>query len=372
MQSENKRSLLRLNNITLLQFKNYRSSAFHFTERIIGICGKNGIGKTNLLDAIYYCCFTKSYFTRSDSLNVHTGNQGFRLAATINRGEVLHEIVCILRETGRKEISVNGDGYEKFSEHIGKFPGVMIAPDDVQIITEGSEERRRFLDALLSQLDHTYLVQLISYNKILVQRNSLLKSFAETRRIDNSLLEVLNEQLSIPGTIIFEKRRNFLKDFIPLVKLFYQKISGEDYEVSLRYESQLLYASFESLLQQFRDKDLVLQRTHAGVHKDDLEINLRGNAFKNIASQGQRKSLLFALKLAEFEVLKNANGFPPLLLLDDLFEKLDQHRMQNLLEWVCTENNGQIFITDTHCERLKDHLKSLNVSYQLIELNVNG
>jgi len=280
--------------------------------------------------------------------------------------DVSHEIVCILRETGKKEIAVDGDGYLKFSHHIGKFPAVMIAPDDVQIITEGSEERRRFLDALLSQVDHTYLVELISYNKILTQRNSLLKSAAETRRLDNSLLEVLSEQLIIPGNIIFEKRKNFLKDFIPLVHNFYQMISGEKYDVTINYYSQLLNTSFDNLLHQLRDKDLSLQRTNGGIHKDDLEINLLGTAFKNVASQGQRKSLLFALKLAEFEVLKNCNGFPPLLLLDDLFEKLDQQRMHNLLQWVCSENNGQIFITDTHRERLEEHLSKLEVAFQLL------
>lgn len=244
----------------------------------------------------------------------------------------------------------------------------MIAPDDVHIITEGSEERRRFLDALLSQLDHSYLMELINYNKILQQRNSLLKSFADTKRIDNNLLEVLNEQLSQPGSRIFEKRNSFLKTFIPLVQAFYQRISGEEYQVNIVYDSQLINASFYTLFHQMRDKDFFTQRTNAGIHKDDLEINLNGYTFKSIASQGQRKSLLFALKLAEFEILKMTNHFPPLLLLDDMFEKLDELRMQNLLQWVCTENDGQIFITDTHCYRLQGHLDKLGVSYQLIQL----
>lgn len=244
----------------------------------------------------------------------------------------------------------------------------MIAPDDVQIITNGSEERRRFLDALLSQLDHSYLTALISYNKILQQRNSLLKSFGETNRIDNNLLEVLNEQLFKPGILIFEKRKKFLQDFIPVVQGFYQRISGQDYVTGIEYLSQLQHNSFDTLMHQFRDKDLIMQRTNAGIHKDELEITLNGTSFKSIASQGQRKSLLFALKLAEFEVLKNTNGFAPLLLLDDVFEKLDEGRMKNLLHWVCNENNGQIFITDTHCSRLTHHLNELEVPYQLIEL----
>jgi DNA replication and repair protein RecF len=300
---------------------------------------------------------------------VHSGDQGFRLAAAVEKENTHFDIVCILRETGKKEISVNGESYLKFSDHIGKFPAVMIAPDDVHIITEGSEERRRFFDALLSQLDHGYLMQLIAYNKILAQRNGLLKQFADTKRLDSSLLEVLNEQLVKPGAIIFEKRSSFLMDFIPLVHEFYKKISGESYIVSITYESQLQNTSFENLLHQLRDKDLALQRTNAGIHKDDLELTLQGNPFKTIASQGQRKSLLFALKLAAFEVLKKTNGFPPLLLLDDVFEKLDQKRMQNLLEWVCTENQGQIFITDTHRDRLAEHLDRLAVPYQAIIIN---
>jgi DNA replication and repair protein RecF len=352
----------------LTQFKNYPQANFQFTERIAGICGKNGIGKTNLLDAIYYLCFTRSYFSRSDLQNVSSGMQGFRLAGSFTAGEEPGEITCILRETGKKEFSYNAEAYTKFSEHIGRFPAVMIAPDDVQLISGGGEERRRFLDALLSQIDRSYLAALISYNKILQQRNSLLKSFAESRRIDAKLLEVLNEQLEKPGSVLFEKRKAFLSGFLVRVQHFYKRISGEAYNIMVVYESQLLHASYQSLFHQFRDKDLILQRTGAGIHKDDLEISLNGQLFKNMASQGQRKSLLFALKLAEYETLKANKGFSPLLLLDDVFEKLDHGRMQNLLEWVCKENDGQIFITDTHCDRLKEHLTTLDVPFQLINL----
>lgn len=332
------------------------------------MCGKNGAGKTNLLDAIYYLCFTKSYFTRSDAQSVLTGSEGFRIEANFVIHDTQYHLICILRENGKKEFSVNGEAYNKFSRHIGRFPCVMIAPDDIHIITGTSEERRRFLDALLSQLDHAYLLQLIRYNKLLQQRNSLLRSFADQQKINNSLLEVLNEQLEKPGMIIFEKRKNFLAGFITQVQEFYRRISGETYQVSIVYESQLVHSSLENLFHQFRDKDLMLQRTNAGIHKDDLEIHLNGSLFKNIASQGQRKSLLFAFKLAAFEVLKNASGFPPLLLLDDVFEKLDEARMENLLDWVCKKNDGQIFITDTHCERLQDHLDKLEVKCRMIGL----
>jgi DNA replication and repair protein RecF len=360
--------LFQLDRISLLQFKNYQQATFAFTERIVGICGRNGMGKTNLLDAIHYLCFTKSYFGKSDAQHVHLGKQGFRVEGSFTKAGTSLEALCILRENNRKEFSLDGEQYDKFSSHIGKFPCVVIAPDDVQIITGGSEERRRFLDALVSQLDHDYLLHLISYNKILLQRNSLLKSFADGKTVDNSLLEVMNEQLARYGTYIFEKRKSLLQVFIPLVLSFYQRISGETYEPEIVYESQLHDQSFDTLFTRYRDKDLLLQRTNAGVHKDDLDMRLQGTAFKNIASQGQRKSLLFALKLAEFDMLKKEKGFPPLLLLDDVFEKLDEKRMHNLLDFVGVQNNGQVFITDTHRERLELALVELHQAYQIVQL----
>ena len=360
--------MLRLNNISLLQFKNYPGAPFLFTERVVGICGKNGIGKTNLLDAIYYTCFTKSYFTKTDIQNVRTGTQGFRIEAGYTRNQQSDSVECIVRENGKKELLLNGTPYTKFSEHIGRFPCVMIAPDDIQIITDGSEERRRFLDALISQVDHGYLLQLISYNKILQQRNSLLRQFAESGRSDHNLMDVINEQLSKPGNQIYQTRKKVLKEFVPMAQTLYQQISGESYDVKVEYESQLHHASYETLLFEFSEKDLFLQRTSAGIHKDDLAVTLDGNPFKTLASQGQKKSLLFAFKLAEFEYLKQHGGFPPLLLLDDIFEKLDEFRMQNLLQSVCVQNDGQIFITDTHCDRLHTHLHKLSVPFQLIRL----
>jgi len=360
--------VLRLNNISVYQFKNYFSQKFTFNERIIGICGKNGRGKTNLLDAIYYLCFTKSYFSRADQANVFQSASGFRVAGNFTLNEDPAEVVCVLRETGKKECLLNGRIYEKFAEHIGKFPCVLIAPDDVQIITAGSEERRRFLDALLSQLDAEYLRRLMEYNRILQQRNSLLKSFAENRRFDQSLLDVLNDQLVRPANFIFGWRKKFLEGFVPLVKQHYTKISGEEYVVEVTYESHLLNDDFAALLKRMQEKDLVLQRTTAGIHRDDLYFSLNENAFKNMASQGQRKSLLFALKLAEFESLNQHKGFPPLLLLDDVFEKLDAGRMHNLLEYVCCNNQGQIFLTDTHCQRLQSSLSELGVTFEIVEL----
>ena len=356
--------MLRLSNISLTQFKNYSFSTFHFNERVIGICGLNGRGKTNLLDAIYYACFTKSYFTKTDAMNVLFNSDGFRLEAHFDD----QKVVLIHRLTGKKELLLNDTPYDKFSKHIGKFPAVMVAPDDIELITGGSEGRRRFLDTVISQVDEEYLQQLILYNKVLQQRNSLLKRFAEQSSADWPLLEVLDFQLVTPGKYIYQTRRNFMQLLMPLANDLYSTIARQNEAVALEYESQLHSKSFEELLLQNREKDLVLQRSNGGIHKDDISFLLNGQVFKNIASQGQRKSLLFALKLAEFQLLKSHKGFAPLLLLDDVFEKLDQDRMQQLLQWVCADNDGQVFITDTHKERLEDALNKLGTGYQVIEV----
>jgi DNA replication and repair protein RecF len=376
--------MLRLNAISLIQFKNYVNRSIPFSERIIGISGPNGVGKTNLLDAIHYLCFTKSYFTRIDGNSIMQGHNGFRLEGDFDIWGKAEKAVCVLRETGRKEFSINGQSYEKFSQHIGHYPCVIIAPDDIQIITGGSEERRRFIDTLLSQLDAGYLQLLINYNKILQQRNSLLRSLAETGvragrsgypDSNLSVLTVLDEQLAMPGEKIFERRKTFLVSFLPLVKQVYGEIAkqwamkeGQE-NVNLFYESELLQASFSELLQSNLSKDLATMRTCSGIHRDDLDFNLNDQPFKNIASQGQRKSLLFALKLAEMEILKKEKGFAPMLLLDDVFEKLDEERISNLLKTVCVGNDGQVFITDTNKERLKEHLAPLEQPFQLIELS---
>lgn len=363
--------MLRLNKIIITQFKNYKATSFDFKERIVGICGLNGLGKTNLLDAINYLCFTKSYFSKSDALNVQLNADGFRLQGDLTTcsSSEIQKVVCIFRNNGKKELYLNDIAYEKFSTHIGKFPCVIIAPDDIEMITGGNDERRKFIDTVLSQMDAGYLQQLIVYNKILMQRNSLLKQFAEQRQTDYNLLDVLDEQIIPPGKDIFAKRKLFCEQLIPIVKKFYNDIADSNEVIGLKYESQLSEVSFDVLLDKSREKDLVTQRSNAGIHKDDLSVQLMGRNFKNIASQGQRKSLLFALKLAEFDLLKLNKGFAPLLLLDDVFEKLDHKRMQNLLQWVCVSNAGQVFITDTHKERLEGSLRSFGKGVQIIELN---
>ena len=361
-------AMLFFRELMLTQFRNYVFDSFTFNQHVVGISGANGSGKTNLLDAIHYLCFTKSYFSRPDAQNVHQGMQGFRLQAAVTRQQQDFELLCILRENNRKEFLIDGDAYKKFSSHIGRFPCVMIAPDDVELISGGSEERRKFIDTLLSQLNEDYLKNLIDYTKILQQRNSLLKAAAEHNRLDDALLDILDEQLNERATNIYNRRNNFMQEFIPAVQQEYESIAGKGDEVQISYYSQLHHNSMQHLLRENRPRDLYLQRTGAGIHKDDLEFTMQQQTFKNIASQGQRKSLLFALKLAEFNIIKQYKGFAPVLLLDDIFEKLDAARMHNLLHKVCVQQQAQVFITDTHKDRLQGAFEQLGVGFELIEL----
>jgi DNA replication and repair protein RecF len=360
--------MLQLSSITLTHFKNYGITSFDFTEKVVGICGLNGKGKTNLLDAIYYCCFTKSYFSTTDILNIGFDKDGFRLEAHFKKNDLPQKVICINRGTNKKEFYLEDVAYEKLSKHIGLLPAVIIAPDDIEILIGGSEGRRKYLDAILSQLDAEYLQKLMVYNKVLQQRNSLLKRFAEQAKVDEQLLLVLDMQLIEPGNYIFEKRKIFTTELIPLVQDFYHQLANNAEAIKLNYDSKLFEASLKALLLKNRERDNILQRTNSGIHKDDISFYLNGQIFKNIASQGQRKSLLFALKLAEYQLIKKYKGFSPILLLDDVFEKLDDKRMNNLLHWVCNENEGQVFITDTHKERLLDAFVQLNVAGQIIEL----
>ena len=360
--------MLSLRNISLFQYKNYQNAEFSFDRRIIGISGQNGVGKTNLLDAIYYLSFTRSYFYKSDIQNVHHGASGFRINGVFDEGDKAETVTCILRETGKKEVMLNDEVYTRLSAHIGKFPAVIITPDDTRIITEGSEERRRYTDALLCQVDAQYLQHLIEYNRILQQRNQLLKALAEGATSDKVLLDVYDAQLMRTGTYIFVKRQEFFLNLLPTIKSIYISIAGSDDEVELEYVSDLLDSNYAEVLFKARQRDIALQRTHAGVHRDDIEIRLKERHFKSIASQGQRKSLLFAMKLAEYEILRASKGFAPILLLDDVFEKLDEERMHQLLARVAGPGNGQLFITDTHHQRIREHLDNLSADYALLPL----
>ena len=360
--------MVRLQQLSLVQFRNYIQKQFVFTDRIVGIVGPNGTGKTNVLDAVYYLSFTKSYFSRPDALNVHHAHEGMRVEGTYDiKGDCV-PITCILRENLKKEFYFDQEPYTKLSLHIGKIPCVMIAPDDVQIITGSSEERRKLMDSLLSQMHPTYLRHLILYNKVLIQRNSLLKNAAESGYIDPVLLETINEQLIENGNIIYTYRKELINKYLPEILSLYLHIAGQKDDIDIQYQSQLYQDSFDNLLNQSLAKDQILQRTNVGIHKDDLIITIQSQPFKQEASQGQRKSLLFAIRLAEWKLIKENKGFSPILLMDDIFEKLDEQRMIQLLDWVSHSTDGQVFITDTHKERVADLLGKYLDSYQLIEL----
>jgi DNA replication and repair protein RecF len=361
--------MLTLQELSLRNFRNYEDKKLAFRERVVGFCGPNGAGKTNLLDAIHYLCLTRTYFGRNDAGNVRFGEQGFRIQGQFSRQDHLFDVACILRENGKKEMQLNQDVYARFSRHVGQFPVVVVAPDDIRLITEGSEERRKMLDTILSQVDPEYLSQLILYTKIVQQRNSLLKQSAEQGRMDAELLAVLDGQLAGPAAFIHARRSTFLEHFFIEVRSMYAMISGSAETVSLVYQSQLHERDMATLLRASLEKDRYALRTTAGIHRDEIGICLDDQPFRQVASQGQRKSMLFALRLAEFNILCRYKGFPPLLLLDDVFEKLDAYRMHNLLYWACVQNTGQIFLTDTHGDRLRDALEKLNVAAQIEPLD---
>lgn len=368
-----------LQQLSLTQFKNYLLTEFRFDSRIVGIAGKNGVGKTNLLDAIYYLCFTKSYFTTSDLQLVERDSVGFRVAGLFDLGQPTPTpVTAVLRENGKKEISCGGQVYSRVSAHIGTIPAVIIAPDDIQIITGAPEMRRKMYDALLCQLDAQYLQNLMAYNKLLLQRNTLLKQMQENPGRLNDVLQVTDMQLAEKGSFIYEQRKTQLTPYLQEATNHYHKIAapkgqGQPDPVQLQYISEAATLppgpqAYLQKLQQGLAKDLLLGRTGFGIHRDDLQLLLHQSPFRQMASQGQRKSMLFALKLTEYEWLQRAKGFAPILLLDDVFEKLDHDRMQNLLHEVCAEKNGQVFITDTHRQRLEAAIGQTGIPYQIIEL----
>lgn len=357
--------MLRIDRIKLLQYRNYPVLETPFEEGITGFHGPNGSGKTNILDAVHHLCVTKSYFGRTDASNTMHGSAGNRLEGWFDKQGQAFKVVSVLRENNKKEFSLNEQPYKKLSDHVGRFPCVMVAPDDVAIVTGASEERRRYLDTLACQLDPSYLQDLILYNRALQQRNALLKQ----PLIDPSLLDVLEHQMVVPGSNIVRKRSDLVRTLFATVLSTYEKIADGGDGAALSYlASVALPGDFATLLAAARQRDMLLQRSTVGPHKDDIGLYLNGRTFKSEASQGQRKSLLFALKLAEWLSLQALNGWPPILLLDDVFEKLDEKRMDNLLGFVGGNQAAQVLITDTHADRLGRNLANLGRAYKLIGL----
>ena len=357
-----------LTNLQIIQFRNHISTNLDFNEPIIGICGKNGCGKTNLLDAIYYTSITKSYFNRPDNTNIQFNKDGFRIIANftspINKSKV--DIICYQNQ--KKEVLFDGDKYSSFADHIGKFPCVFIAPEQIAIINEGSENRRKLMDTILSQINPTYLKTLMKYNKIMLQKIAVLKQYQDTGKIDTPVLEILNAQLIKHGNYIFDCRKKLTDSFFTLTNQFYHQLSKSNETIDIQYKSALLNHSFEQLIQLNFYNEQNTQRCLVGIHKDDIEFNIHNQPFKQIASQGQKKSLLLALKLAEWSMLKSIHNAPPFLLLDDLFEKLDDHRINNLLQIIVAEKYSQVFISDPQVERLSEKLKNNFIHFQIIHL----
>ncbi|WP_158837935.1 DNA replication/repair protein RecF [Polaribacter sp. L3A8] len=357
-----------LQKISLLNFKNIESQSFDFQQKINCFVGNNGIGKTNVLDAIYYLSFTKSYFNAVAVQNIRHGEGFFMIEGDYLLNDRSEKIVCSLKKGQKKVLKRNGKSYEKFSEHIGQLPLVIISPADRDLVTEGSDTRRKFIDGVISQQNKTYLKDLLSYNKVLSQRNALLKYFAANRTFDALNLSVYDEQLSEFGTRIYEVRKQFLEEFIPIFNEKYQIISGDKELVNLAYKSQLHDFEMKDLLQKSLVKDKIIQYTTSGIHKDDLSFDIGEYPIKKFGSQGQQKSYLIALKLAQFEFIKQQSKVIPILLLDDIFDKLDENRVSQIIDLVNNDEFGQIFITDTHFERTENILKQGSKEYQIFKL----
>ncbi|WP_282123804.1 DNA replication/repair protein RecF [Algibacter mikhailovii] len=357
-----------LKSLSLLNYKNFNDKSFIFNEKINCIVGNNGIGKTNVLDAIYHLSFGKSYFNPVATQNIKHDEDFFVINGNYEKEDKTEKVAISLKRGQKKVIKRNGKAYEKFSDHIGFLPLVIISPADRDLITEGSSTRRKFIDSVISQSDKGYLNQLINYNKILAQRNALLKYFALNHTFNQDTLDVYNTQLTDYGTLIFNKRDSFLKEFIPIFKSRYKAISNGNEVVDLAYRSDLYENELTTLLKSVINKDRALQYTSVGIHKDDLQFNIASHPIKKFGSQGQQKSFLIALKLAQFDFIKAQSGVNPILLLDDIFDKLDEQRVAQIIKLVDDENFGQLFISDTHGERTEHAVKQVHQSYEIFKL----
>lgn len=357
-----------LKHLSLVNYKNFDSKTLDFDPVINCLVGRNGMGKTNILDAIYHLCFGKSYFNPIATQTIKHGSDFFVIEGTFDKEQRAEKVVCSFKRGLKKVIKRNGKAYEKLSEHLGLLPLVLISPSDRDLILEGSDTRRKFVDGVISQSDKMYLQSLIQYNKVLAQRNALLKYFAANTTFDAHTLGIYNEQLHRLGTDIHQKRAAFLTGFVPIFKEQYAYIAGKEEQIMLSYESQLSENELGALLEANINKDRALQYTSVGIHKDDLSFTLAGYPIKKFGSQGQQKSFLIALKLAQFQSIKEQAHTTPILLLDDIFDKLDEDRVSKLVALVKEEHFGQLFISDTHAERTEKVVKNMHQQYKMFSL----
>ncbi len=361
-----------LQDLKLFNFKNYAEASLRFEQPTTCFLGSNGSGKTNLLDAIHYLSFTKSAVNPSDAQNILLGESQFMIKGNFWVNEKTKEVICSFQQGQKKTIREDGQDCIKFSEHVGKYPVVLIAPQDIELIWDGSEVRRKFFDSLLSQIDHWYLENLIVYTTYLKQRNSALKMFAERGSTDHDLLAGYDQKIVPAAKSIFTKRKEFIKEFIPAFQKHYQNLSDSPSEaMDIQYRSDLEGNDFESLLRKNLIRDLAVQRTTTGIHRDDFLFLLNTNEVKRYGSQGQQKSFLIALKLAEFQLIAERKKFKPLLLLDDIFDKLDDNRIRKILQLVTDGMFGQLFITDARPARCKEILNETNLKAGIVNIE-NG
>jgi DNA replication and repair protein RecF len=361
-----------LKKLTLTNFKNYNETELEFCPKINCFVGNNGVGKTNILDAIHYLSLTKSFFNNIDSANIKHSEDYFIIQGTFSKNGDTDTVFCSFHRQKQKILKRNGKEYQKLSEHVGRYPVVMISPADSSIVIEGSEERRKFLNKIISQYDTEYLDSVLKYNKALQHRNRLLKDYRSPASPDVDVVDVWDSQLVKYGNYIYSSREKLVKELIPVFSEYYGMISGSREEVRIDYRSHLSGGDFGLSLKNSLGKDRILEYTTVGIHKDDLLFEMSGYPVKSLGSQGQQKSFLVALKLAKFEYIKRKAGFTPVLLLDDIFDKFDAERVEQIIRLVGNHRFGQIFITDTHQDRLQAILSSLDTEHRLFRISGEG
>ncbi len=358
---------MRLKKLSLLHFKNIARQELEFCRGVNCLVGDNGAGKTNVMDAIYYLSMCKSSLPMTDTQSIRHGEEGFLVEGQYVSDEEKNErIVCSFTRKGGKVLKRNGKEYERLADHVGLVPAVIVSPADNALISDAAEERRRYLNACISQLDRPYLANVMRYNAVLAERNRLLKM-----QPDETMLAIYDDQLTDYGTKIHAARQAFAERLQPVVAEYYRILSGDREEVELHYKSELGERPFDEILRAARQKDLVNEYTTSGIHRDDLTLRIGGYPLRKYGSQGQQKSFLIALKLAQYAVVAEACGEKPILLLDDLFDKLDAGRVEQLIRLVSDEAFGQIFITDCNPTRLKSILDEAGAEYALFTV-ANG
>ncbi len=361
-----------LKKLALTNFKNYELNELEFSPKINCFTGNNGVGKTNILDAIHYLSLTKSFFNSIDSISIRHGEDYFITQGTFVRNGEEDQIYCAFQKQKPKLLKRNGKEYQKLSDHVGRYPVVMISPADSALITEGSDDRRKFMNKIISQYNAEYLDSVLRYNKAIQQRNRLLKDFRSSGKFDNDVLSIWDAQLVKYGDYIYKERYMLVNELVPVFQEYYSLISSGKEKVKLQYKSHLSEGNFGEVLQNSLDKDRFLEYTTVGIHKDDLLLEMDDFSVKSIGSQGQQKSYLVALKFAKFDYIKRKAGFSPILLLDDIFDKFDDERVEQIIKLVGNQRFGQIFITDTHQNRLQNILSSFRIDYKLFRIAFNG